>query len=91
MYKKDPIQQVEEIVKGLNDGAGKYTEPILQRYPLLFAFLLTFGLSAIVEGLRFFFEEIPFFKENPFILILIGVIILLLTGTLYKKLAKNEG
>jgi len=88
MYTKDPIQQAEKIVRDLNDSAGKYTKPVFKRYPLLFTFLLTFGVISIIEGLKFFFEEIKFFKENPFILILIGVIILLFTGTLYKRLEK---
>ncbi len=90
MYKKDPIQEAEKIVKGINNMAGKYTRPILQRYPFLFAFLLTFGVSAILEGLRFFLEEVEFLKHNPLILILIGIGILLLTGTLYKRLEKGD-
>lgn len=90
MYKKDPIQGAEKIVRDLNDTAGKYTRPILRRYPFLFAFLLTFGAAAILEGLRFFLEKIEFFKNNPFILILIGISIFIFTGTLYKKLEKTD-
>lgn len=90
MNKKDPIQQAEKIVRNLNDSSGKYTRPIFQRYPLLFAFLLTFSVSAILEGLRFFFEKISFFRENPSILILIGIVILIITGTLYKKLEEKQ-
>ncbi len=90
MYKQDPIQGAEKIVTNLNNTAGKYTRPILQRYPFLFAFLLTFGAAAILEGLRFFFEKIEFLKHNPSILILIGISIFILTGTLYKKLEKTN-
>ena len=90
MYPKDPIQEAEKIVKNFNDTAGKYTRPVLQHYPFLFAFLLTFGVSAILEGLRFLIEKIEFLTDNPLILILIGVIILLLTGTLYTKLEKGS-
>ena len=90
MYKKDPIQQAEKVVRNINDTAGKYTQPVLRRYPFLFALLLTFGVSAILEGLRFFLDEIDFFKQNPLILILIGIGILLFTGTLYKKLERSD-
>ena len=90
MYNKDPIEQVEKIVKNINDGAAKYTKPVFAHYPLIFAFLITFGATCIIEGLRFFFEEFKFFKENPSVLILIGLLILILTGSLYKKLAKFD-
>jgi hypothetical protein len=90
MNNKGPVEKAEEIVKNLNDSAGGYTKPVFKRYPLLFALLLTFGATSIVEGLRFFFEEIIFFKEHPFVLVLIGILILLLTGTLYKKLDKID-
>lgn len=90
MIEKDPIQEVEKIVKEVNRNAGKYTRPVLGRYPLLFAFLITFALAAILDGFRFLMEEIEFFVKHPVILILIGVVILLLTGTLYKTLEKGH-
>lgn len=90
MYKNDPVEEAEKVVRDLNETAGRYTRPILRRYPFLFAFLITFGVAAILDGLRFFFEKFEFLKENPFVLISIGVVILLLTGTLYKKLEKSD-
>lgn len=90
MYRKDPIEEAEKVVRDLNETAGRYTRPILRRYPFLFAFLITFGVAAIFDGLRFFFDQFEFLKENPFVLISIGVVILLLTGTLYKKLEKRD-
>ena len=86
----DPIEEAEKIVRDLNSIASKHARPILRRYPLVFAFLITFGVAAILDGLKFFLEKIEFFKENPSVLILIGIIVLLLTGTLYKVLTKRE-
>jgi len=90
MRERGPIEEVEKIVKDLNTVAGKHARPVLRRYPLIFALLVTFGVAAILDGLKFFFDDIKFFKEHPFVLILIGVAILILTGTLYKKLDKGK-
>ena len=87
---KDPIQQVEEVVKEVHDSAKKYTEPVLKRYPLLFAFLIVFSIAAILDGFRLFTEEIPLFREHPTVLIIIGVLALLFTGKLYKSLEKMK-
>lgn len=87
---KDPIQEVERILKELNDRAGSYTRPVLNRYPLLFAFLLTFSVAAILHGFELVTDEIPFLKENPMYLIILGSFLLFITGTLYKKLEKDS-
>ncbi len=87
---KDPILEIERLIKNLHDEAGKYTKPVLNRYPLLFAFLLTFSLAAVLHGFELITDEMPFFKENPWILILLGSISLLITGTLYKLLENDK-
>ncbi len=87
---KDPIREVERMIKELHDGAGKYTQPVLKRYPLLFAFFLTFSFAAILHGFELLTDEYEFFHTHPSSLIIIGVIALLLTGTLYKILEKND-
>jgi hypothetical protein len=83
---KDPIKKAEDMVKGVHDGAGKYTKPVLKRYPLLFSFLSVFSFAAILRGFDMWVEQIGLFEEHPAVLILIGVIALLFTGTLYKTL-----
>lgn len=87
---KDPIQRIEQMVKEMHDGAGKYTQPVLKRYPLLFAFLLTFSIAAILHGFELFADQIEFFEKHPTALIMIGVVALLFTGTLYKSLEKAK-
>ncbi len=89
MYEKDPIQEVERLIKEMHDNAGKYTRPVLSRYPLIFAFLLTFSFAAILHGFELFTDGMSIFKEHPTLLIVLGVLALLLTGTLYKKLEKD--
>ena len=86
----DPIQKVEEIVKEVHDSAGKYTQPVLSRYPLLFAFLIVFSVSAISKGFGDLIDRVSFFERHPALLMGVGIIILLLTGRLYKWLKKGS-
>ena len=90
MFNKDPIQQVEKIVKKVNDGAGKYTSPVLERYPLLFAFLVIFSASAIMHGFNDLISKVNIFDEHPAILMGLGILTLSLTGRLYKWLKKGS-
>ena len=85
---KDPIKKAEDIVKEMHDGAGKYTKPVLKRYPLVFSFLSVFSFAAILRGFDMWVEQMGIFEEHPVVLILIGVVAILFTGTLYKTLAK---
>ena len=90
MKKKDPLQKVEEIVKNIHDKAGSYTQPVLHRYPLLFAFLIIFSVSAIMHGFSDIVSEVDFFVKHPGILMLIGIFILLFAGKLYRWLEKGS-
>lgn len=87
---RDPILEIEKLIRDLNDKAGSYTRPVLSRYPLLFAFLLTFSVASLLHGIELFTDEIPLFKENPLLLVGIGCFTLFITGTLYKKLEKDN-
>ncbi len=86
----DPLQQAEEIVRKAHDTAGQYTQPVFRRYPLLFAFTFTFSLAAVLHGFELWADHVEFFNRHPLALMLIGVVALFLTGTLYKALNKVE-
>jgi hypothetical protein len=77
----------------IKDSAGKINktlcdtrEAVNQRFPTVFIILTTFGLVATLYGFERVLDTIPVFAENPYILLGTGIIILLFTGTLYKKL-----
>ena len=91
MYERDPIQEIERIIRELHDSAGRVSRPVLHKYPLLFAFLLTFSVAAILHGFELFTDEIEIFRKRPTLLITIGILALFLTGTLYKMLEKDRG
>ena len=87
---KDPIQEIEEVVKDVHERAGKYTRPVFVRYPLVFAFLIVFSIAAILHGFDLLTDEIPVFRDHPILLILIGILALLLTGKLYESLERMK-
>ena len=86
----DPIEQFDKTLRQAQEEVGKYTQPVLRRYPLLFALLLAFGTAAIFTGFHFWVETTRLFHEKPLLLVLLGVIVLFLTGTLYKTLSKDR-
>jgi hypothetical protein len=57
-----------------------------ERFPLLFTLLAAFGVIATTDGFQRLMSKIPLLANNPYITLIIGIITLLITGTLYKKL-----
>ena len=88
MIPHDPIQKAEHLMQNAHDEAGKYTQPVLSRYPLLFSFVIVFSVAAIMHGFELWADQIDLFEKQPLYLMLIGVVALFLTGTLYKSLEK---
>jgi hypothetical protein len=61
-------------------------ESVFSRFPLLFTLLGTFGVVATFYGFEHLIDKFSFFSNNPFVLLATGIITLVVTGTLYKKL-----
>lgn len=61
-------------------------ENFASKYPGLFALLVTFGVVATFLGLEQILLASAILERYPFIILALGVSILTLTGTLYKKL-----
>ena len=57
-----------------------------EKFPMIFTLLGTFGLVATLYGFQHLIDRVPLLANNPLISLIVGLIILLLTGTLYKKL-----
>jgi len=87
---QDPLQQAEKIVKEIHDKSGEKIQPVLRRYPLLFAFLVVFSVAAILHGFELLSDQIELLHEHPVYMILIGIILLFSTGMLYKALDKMD-
>ena len=72
----------EQVVSRLSHGR----QNAFQRFPLLFTLLAAFGVVATTDGFQRLMSKIPLMANNPYITLIIGLITLLITGTLYKKL-----
>lgn len=56
------------------------------RFPLLTALGATFGFVCVLYGFEKMIDNIALFNEHPSILFITGLVILVATGTAYKKL-----
>ena len=72
--------------KELAQKLGQTRQRVFDRFPLLFTMLASFGLVATFYGFERVIDEIEFFADNPYILLATGLAILIVTGTIYKKL-----
>ncbi len=89
METRDPIQQVEMLIKEMHDALGARTRPVLRRYPLTFAFLFVFAVAAILHGFELAVEHTPLLSEHPWVLLFGGILLLIITGSLYRWLEHN--
>ncbi len=64
----------------------KKRDTAFKRFPLVFTLLGTFGVVSTLYGVQHLFDKIPVLANNPLLSLGVGVLILLLSGTLYKKL-----
>lgn len=84
MVNKDKsfTQAEKEILKKLDrTRLGAKT-----RFPLLTALFATFGAVTLLAGFQAALARIEFLHNNPWLLVITGLLILTVTGTVYKKL-----
>lgn len=72
--------------KPLVEKLEQTRQGVFSRFPLLFTLLGTFGLVATFYGFEGIIDRIDLLSNNPIILLATGLLILILSGTLYKKL-----
>ncbi|MDO8492200.1 MAG: hypothetical protein Q7S34_00975 [bacterium] len=80
----DPIKKVENLTRQVNDYMELRGKDVLSRYPILFSFLATFGLVSVIYGFERIIDGIPFLNNHPFLILILGVGILIFTGSLFK-------
>ncbi len=87
--KVDPREVPKKVVdlpKPVVNRLAHGRDNAFSRFPLLFTLLAAFGLAATTDGFQRLMTRIPFFANNPYVTLVVGLLILLVTGTLYKKL-----
>jgi hypothetical protein len=76
------VMQVDKIVLPVRST-------ILQRFPVVFALLVTSGAAAMILGIEQVIMKYKIFNNHPELIVLSGVLILAFTGKLHKKLSQD--
>tara|TARA_Y100001935_G_C17090546_1_gene400940 strand:- start:367 stop:615 length:249 start_codon:yes stop_codon:yes gene_type:complete len=79
---KKSIEHFEKTI----DRVAEKPRKALSNFPTLFLLLTTAGLVLVLSGFERAFDQIGILRDNPILMITIGLIILIFTGQLYKKL-----
>ncbi len=78
-----PFTEAEErIAHSLHDKR----ETAAQKFPLFFGLAATFGLVSVLYGFEKIIDQNATLANNPWILFVLGLSILIATGAAYKKL-----
>lgn len=80
------IRKLEEMGGSFSGRAKQLRDSAFSRFPAVFVLLSSFGLVATFYGFEKVIDQVDWLVENPHLLLLLGILTLLLTGTLYKKL-----
>jgi hypothetical protein len=70
----------------LVDKLRKEKQESFKRFPLVFTLLAAFGAVITFNGIHGLIQQVEWLNNNPLITFAVGLLILLFTGTLYKKL-----
>jgi|AntDeeMinimDraft_6_1070357.scaffolds.fasta_scaffold13734_2 hypothetical protein len=74
----------------LRERLGSIQHTAFERFPLVFTLLGTFGLVATLYGFEGVLDGIDVFAENPLLMLIFGVLLLVGTGSLYRQLNSRE-
>jgi len=66
--------------------AAKERETLAERFPLTFALVGTFGFVSTLYGFEKLIDRVDLFASHPWILLIIGVVTLSVTGLALRKL-----
>jgi hypothetical protein len=69
------------------EKARQKRESVAERYPMTFALVGTFGLVSTFYGFEKLIDRIPLFTSHPWIILVVGVGTLSVTGLALRKLS----
>lgn len=83
---EEDIKKIEHSFSKLHTTLVQERDSVFARFPVAFLLLSSFGLVSTFYGFEKVIDQIPYFVENPHMIFIMGVVVLLGTGALYKKL-----
>jgi hypothetical protein len=84
----DILKHIEDLSNKINKIMAFRAQAIFHRYPITFGLLILVGVTALHEGLKGLMKNFGLLSISPWYLLVFGLVILIITGTLYKKLDK---
>jgi hypothetical protein len=84
----DILKHLEDLSNNVNKIMATRARAVFGRYPVTFALLILIGVIAVHEGLKGLMKDLGLLEINPWYLVIFGLVVLTITGTLYKKLDK---
>ena len=81
------IKAVEKATMLAESTLAPVRTTILKRFPTIFALLVTFGITATFLGIERVILKYQIFEESPWLILTLGILTLVFTGRLYKKLS----
>lgn len=84
----DILKHVEDLSNKVNKMMASRTEVVFRRYPITFGILILVGAISLNEGIKGLLKDFGLLSINPWYLAIFGLVLLTITGTLYKKLNK---
>lgn len=79
----DLLERQEEKILGMLREERKRAQ---KKFPLIFGLIATFGVAAIFAGFNRMISSYEFLDKNPVTLVLVGLVVLIISGAAYKKL-----
>ena len=84
----NPLAHIENLSNQINKSMAPRAKSVFRRYPITFGLLILFGVISLNEGLKGVMKNYGLLDINPWYLFIGGLILLIITGTVYKKLEK---
>ncbi len=81
---------VKTVERELQATVRPLRRSVLERFPILFTLLTTFGVAAVFFGFERILSEVTYLYERPWLILLLGIGILVSTGSLYKVLGRSR-
>lgn len=85
----EPEEFAKEVQKELKKELKKLhrqREAVSRRFPLPFALLIATGAVCTWVGISRLVDKVDYLHRNPILLVVVGVTILIITGSIYRKL-----
>ncbi len=84
----DILRHLKNLSNKINRTIEPHAENVFRKYPITFGLLILIGVMTLHEGLKGLMKNLGLLDVDPLYLTVVGIGLLIITGTIYKKLDK---